>query len=468
MTHARNDSVTTPRSSAVTAIERPFDLYNDTASVLNSAGYGVPLPSAGQTDAITHAHLTNRPPYQVAGTELHPPGSYEVSYVSLAPWRPWTCIGYRRGWMNDGAEWVIDPGRFAQLRQPWEALTEEEPTPFCDHEWFSCWWDAFGSKSAMSVCAVWRRGDLVAALPLVRDGTRLVAMANFHTPVFHPPARDVEALRAALDAVLERRPSELTLPAIPVGDGSTGVFAEISRRHSRISLVERMHSSPIVELPDDFDSYERMLPSSLRTLKRRRRKLHREHSAEFQLDESSRDLDADLDRGFQVEASGWKARTGTAILASPATACFYRGVAHAYRARGELRLAWLLIDGRPAAFAMCLARHRRLYLIKTGFDESFGKFTPGLVLQLSLIERCFELGLEAYDLLGGDEAWKRQFATGRRDHIRIRSYRRGPLPLARYAARRTAVPVLRQGYSYLRALRRARLRRPRHHGRSGA
>jgi CelD/BcsL family acetyltransferase involved in cellulose biosynthesis len=188
------------------------------------------------------------------------------------------------------------------------------------------------------------------------------------------------------------------------------------------------------------------------------RKLDREHDARYVMTDGSEDLEAQLELGFRVEASSWKGRAGTAILSSPEAATFYAGVARAYQPRGELRLASLTIDGYPAAFNLCLLRARRLYLLKTGFNEDFRAQGPGLLLNLWVVERCFELGLDAYELLGAQEPWKAYFATDERRHVRVRIYRRRPLSMARYLFRRRAVPVLRRGYEryHDRARRRAR------------
>jgi CelD/BcsL family acetyltransferase involved in cellulose biosynthesis len=46
-----------------------------------------------------------------------------------------------------------------------------------------------------------------------------------------------------------------------------------------------------------------------------------------------------------------------------------------------------------------------------------------MVLLLWEIERSCELGLEAVELLGGNDQYKLAFATSQRDHVRFRAYR---------------------------------------------
>jgi CelD/BcsL family acetyltransferase involved in cellulose biosynthesis len=338
-------------------------------------------------------------------------------------------------------EWVTDGERFAALRDAWEALAAPEPTPFASHAWFDCWWRAFGAGQELSICAAWRGDELVAVLPLCRRRARLASMANVHTPVFRAPARDGAALSAVVEAAQATEPQALMLHAVAVQDPLLEAARAAGLRRHRPAVVEAVHASPIIDTSGDRAAYFRSRASRVRT---QRNKLRREHAARFVLDDCRRDLDAQLNTAFAVEAAGWKGRAGTAIRSTPETELFYRSVAHAHRDRGELRLAWLYLDGRPAAMDMLLLRARRMYLLKTGLDETFRSLSAGGVLHLELIEHCFELQLQACELLGGEEPWKLRLSTGRRDHARLLSYSRRPIGLARYAGRRAAVPLLRK------------------------
>jgi CelD/BcsL family acetyltransferase involved in cellulose biosynthesis len=341
-------------------------------------------------------------------------------------------------------ELITDTTRLAALAAPWQALADTTPTPFCDHGWFVSWWEAFAPAGRLATAVLWRDEQLAAVLPLYRQGRRLLALANYHTPLFTPLATDPRAAATLIDAVLDRDPSELLIHALPAADPAGELVSHGSRLRGRIFLREPAHVSPVIDTSGDHAEYQRERRSTLRELMRRRRKLYREHATTFTVDEAPEDLEAALTAGFIVEASGWKARTGSAILSEPATETFYRLVARNYAARGELRLVWLHIDGKPAAFSLCLERAGRLFLLKTGYDEERHQLAPGLVQHLDVIDWCFATGRTAYELLGHTEPWKRQFATDAREHVRVWSYRTRPVPLARYGARRYGAPLLRQ------------------------
>ena len=350
-------------------------------------------------------------------------------------------------------EVVTDAARFAALAEPWTALAETEPLPFGEHWWFAAWWRAFGAGADLRVWLAWEDERLVASLPLAARGGAWRTLANVHTPVFRPLAADDEALALVLDAAVDAAPGRTHITALPATGAAVDGLRAAYRDHGGWTIAGPAHVSPIVDTTGELADWRAgSKPRWGAPLERFRRKMIREHGAEMTLVEPPRDLDVELARGFAVEASGWKGRAGTAILARPDTAGFYAEVAAAAHAAGELRLSVLTLDGEAAAFDLCLLRQGRLYLVKTGFDERARRLAPGLVLRLSVIERCFELGLEAHELLGDDTEWKRKFSTSERRHVDLQGYARRPVPAVAYAWRGVARPRLKS----LRAAMRAR------------
>jgi CelD/BcsL family acetyltransferase involved in cellulose biosynthesis len=344
-------------------------------------------------------------------------------------------------------EWVGDQKRFEALEQEWDDLLGTGSMPFDRHCWYSTWWRAFHGGRRLRLCVARGDGRLQAVFPLAASGCRLEALANVHTPVFRPIAADAAALQAVVRAALEGGFECLELPALPASDEATTLLNREARTAGLSTVEEPGNLSPIVDTGGAFDAWRRTTKARWSApLERFRRKMARDHEAVFSIVESPRDLDAQLRAGFAVEASGWKGKAGTAIISSPDTELFYSEIARSFHDRGELRLSEITLDGTLAAFDICLLYRNRLYLLKTGFNEGFRKLAPGLVLRLAIIERCFELGVDAHELLGGDEEWKRKFSTTDRQHEALRAYRHRPASLARYGYRAWLRPVLKRVY----------------------
>jgi CelD/BcsL family acetyltransferase involved in cellulose biosynthesis len=283
----------------------------------------------------------------------------------------------------------------------------------------------------------------------MRHGGALHALANWHTPVVGAVAAEPAAKRALAGAVIASG-ARLVVPALEEGGATLDALTAAARGARVKHVIEPAGESPIVELDGDWDSYRRETKSRWGApLERWRRKMAREHRLEARIVEAPADLESELDRGLAVEASGWKGRAGTAITSSPGTERFYRRVAAEFAERGTLRLSSLVLDGEMVAFDLSLLHAGRLWLLKTGYDERFRRLGPGLVLRMWVIERCYELGLDAHELLGGDDAWKRKFATATRRQLSLRTYPGGPARRPAYAYRRYGRPVLKLAYQRL-------------------
>jgi CelD/BcsL family acetyltransferase involved in cellulose biosynthesis len=348
-------------------------------------------------------------------------------------------------------EWITELGAFLALADQWEALLPKDAHPFDLHSWYVAWWAAFGGSSELSVCTVWGGGSLVAAYPLRRQGGRLLGFANDHSATCRPIARDSEAMGELLAAVANESTQGFELKGLPRGDSVTSGLEAAAHHRSMPTLTEPIYTCPYIDTRGDYETWRKESNSSWKgRLARYRRKMQRDHNAEFEIVAVPDNLEIWLEEGLRVEASGWKGDAGTAILSSPDTESFYRDIARRFHDRGELRLSRIALDGHAVAFSFCVLWANRLYSLKVGYDESRRKLVPGLVMQLSIVERCFELGLETYELLGETSDWKEKFATGNRPHVTLHAYPRRPMGLLRYAYRSRLRPRLKSAYRRVR------------------
>ncbi len=349
------------------------------------------------------------------------------------------------------AEWISDPGELGALGPEWDALLPADSNPFDSHDWYEVWWKAFGNGGDLAVCAVRDGGELAGVFPLRVEGRRVRGLVNGHSGMFRPLARDEEAMEALLAAALSRQAREVELQLLPAADPTVPLLEAAARRAQMRPFAEAGFVSPFVETSGELEAWLKESSASWKKrLARYRRKMERDHEAEVEIVAAPDEIEAWLEEGFRLEQSGWKGESGTAILSAPETALFYREIARRFHERGELRLSRIALDGAPVAFSFCIQSGNSLYSLKVGYDESWRKLVPGLVMQLSIIERCFELGLDAYELLGETSDWKEKVATGTRSHTNLRAFSRGPAGSIKHGYRAHLRPLLKRHYRRLR------------------
>jgi len=309
----------------------------------------------------------------------------------------------------------------AALHAEWEALAERcEASPFL-HPGFVDLWGAVFRPGPLVLATARRDGELVAALPLVREPRRLAAAANWHSVETGLVAHDVAAAAALLAELLAQRPSSVALPLV---DDRTGArLREAAARAGYRTAQETMVSSPYLDLDGDWETFQAALPSKRRSeLRRLRRRLSEQGELSSEIVAGAAEGAPALAELAAIEAQGWKGEQGTAIRAQEQTSRFYRELLHWAAEQGWLRMHLLKLDGTTIAGSLGVRAHGVHYGLKMGFDREWGRYGPGVLLIEDVVRDAFEAGLRRVELLGDDDEYKRTWRSGVRERIAVHAF----------------------------------------------
>lgn len=310
----------------------------------------------------------------------------------------------------------------------WTELAEHaEPAPFLQPGWFLAWWRAFG-RDRLELLTLRRGGELAAILPLIRSRIGLGSPTNWDSDVYGVVAIDEAARRELLAGLFALRPASVDFSFLEADRSEPG---ELTAAAGRYRLSRRtILTSPYLDHTrfDGWDAYWEGLDRKHRSnVRRARRKLSELGEVEFELLEDPGDrLDELLTTGFAIEASGWKGKQGTAIQSADATRRFYEESATWAAGRGQLRIAFLRVDGRPVAFHLGLETSEAQFLMKLGIDGDLAKDGLGLVLACEMLEHGFAAGLVRTEFLGAADPYKMRWASDTRDLLRVQAFAPGP------------------------------------------
>jgi CelD/BcsL family acetyltransferase involved in cellulose biosynthesis len=321
-------------------------------------------------------------------------------------------------------ELTDDPTAFVAL--DWTELVEADPsgTFFHTPAYLKLWWEEFGTGRLLLARAVETRGRPLAACAFEVLGETLVFLGGFDVtdylgPVGLPGAEEAAAkeLLGALLAVEGWRRADLR--GLPEDSRWLGALEEAARAHGL--GVERTDDvngvAPYIPLPGSFEAYLAAIPGKLRhEIRRKRRRLAQEAGGFRVRFSDPATLSSDLDRFVDLHRSspGPKGKFMHAGME-----IFFRRLGEAFQPPHIFHLAFLEVEGRPAAGAIGFGYKRSFSLYNSAFDRELAHLSPGMVLVSELIGLAIRAGREVFDLLKGDLEYKYRFGARPRRVLRL-------------------------------------------------
>lgn len=270
---------------------------------------------------------------------------------------------------------------------------------------------------------------LVLALPVVRTrrfrrvpvpGVTTWRHAHFTSGV---PLVEAGAERDAWSAVVDWMEADgipwLVLDTIHDGGPAVAALDEVLDRRGR--RAHRFDSYPraiVRRRPEPTYTEGRLSGSRRKKLRRHRRRLGEvlgHEAVTTELLAQGEALDAALDEFLRLEASGWKGEGGTALASRPGDAEFFRRSGEALHATGRLQVWRLGSPSRTTAMACAAIGGSTVFHLKVAFDEEFAHYSPGIQLDLDLLEEFHaDARLETIDsCTGGDNEGMNQLYPDR-------------------------------------------------------
>ncbi len=314
------------------------------------------------------------------------------------------------------------------LRPGWEELSADAETasPFNSWTWLATWWQVFG-------------GGYQLRIFVVRDGTRIIAIAPFYTMVFRlGPLRlrmlvplgygndlterlEILVARgrrgeiiACLSSHLIRRRKHLWDVMLWNGvwrDELPAQLRQLVRRASDTSYELR-------HLPGSWDEFVKGLNKSMRdNIKYYPRLLARHgHLMRIQIASSPEEVEAGLSEFLRLHHAR-AALSGTARhddrFALPSHQRFLSRVAPALAEAGVMRLTILTVDGVNTAAQISLQCGETVYVYYSGFDPAWRRYSVAMIATAQCIRDALERGVMRVDFLSGSGQFKERWDTTR-------------------------------------------------------
>ena len=303
-------------------------------------------------------------------------------------------------------------GSLTAAREDWDRLAEASGNPFLTWEWAAAWWPVYGTDE--SALRLFRcrdaGGEVVALLPTYLSRTGPLRTLRF---VGHGAA-DVQGPVCAPERVPAAAAALLDLARRPEGRCDVLLAERTPVPHAMDGLLHGTvvdgDANPELRLPPTWDEYLAQSSKNFRDqIRRRERKLFREHDAAFRLCDDPERLDDDLSTLFRLHEARWEEGVTTAF--APDRERVHRDFARRALDRGWLRLWILEADGQAVAAWLGFRYGGAEWYYQSGRDPDWERQSVGFVLMAHTIRSALEDGVRVYRLLRGGEAYKSRFSN---------------------------------------------------------
>jgi CelD/BcsL family acetyltransferase involved in cellulose biosynthesis len=184
-------------------------------------------------------------------------------------------------------------------------------------------------------------------------------------------------------------PGLLVLPFLPEDCAFAAALSAIMRR-ARMPFADFNHCRRALLEPNDGQQLDERLfyveqsigQHQHKELRRHWRRLSDSGAVLFTAATEPARAATALEDFFALEVGGWKGRVGTAAAGHDDIRRFIRNAVESLAADGKVAIERILVDGSPIAAAIVLRSGRHAWFWKIAYDESFARFSPGVMLSV--------------------------------------------------------------------------------------
>ena len=332
------------------------------------------------------------------------------------------------------------PPLTAMAAEQWRLLAERaiEPNGYYLPDWELAVNASARGRPGVFALTVWRDAGigqdtaphLIGLLPVISawDAYRLpvkaLVSADPYGTLGTPPIdRDMaaEAIAGLMQRARVAGVRALVLRNMSLDGPAMKAFAEVLRTQSLAPRVLQSHVRACLDATRDADELLRhaLGAKKLKELRRLRNRLAEHGNVTFKVARTPADVATELEVFLELEASGWKAKRGTALRQHEGDAAFIRRATAALALHGQCEIV-SLHAGETAVAAAIVIRHRsHAYYYKIGVDERFAKYSPGVQLTLELTQAmCADRAIAFVDSTAGagnamiEPIWQQRLTIG--------------------------------------------------------
>jgi len=318
---------------------------------------------------------------------------------------------------------------FEDLRCDWNQILQrsKDGDIFSTWEWLWCWWKHFGKGRYLKILIAQENDEILSIAPFMLSKYSFLHLGKLSkieligTPnadynniiLFKKPDK---CLKAFLNHLKSTDWDLLELRDIREGSASATGLQSISKSGTSKLKLKVGTLCPYIALPDSTEIYRSYISRNMnKNLRRRMRRLREKYRVEVKTHRDFDSIKEAMEEFFKLHLKKWGSRVGA--FGSTAFRDFHLDIAEIFNEKDWLGMHFLTANDEPIAAVYSFDYNQKKYGYSTGFDPEFGRYSPGNLLKMRVVEYCIERGFREFDLTRDIEPYKGDWATGVRKNF---------------------------------------------------
>lgn len=326
-------------------------------------------------------------------------------------------------------EIITDVTRFYNLRNKWNDLLEtttSTPLPLT-HKWLTTWWKNFAGDRELHISCIYEKNKLLAIAPLMKANityrgiptTIISLMANGHSPycdVIFNGTINTEKISKILELLIRTNSENiLVLAKVPKNSPTYSHLTTSSRAYGYRYGITKSLITPTIKLNNNWDDFYKSRSHKFR--KSMKNKINRfAKEKDFSINReviTSRDHKT-LKQIVEISKRSWKTNIKNDLGSNVAGREFLFGLVDAFGDTQAIQVWIVRKSDKPVAYEIHLISDGVVYPLRADYDESFKQYSPGSILEYTVLKTLFdEKTASVYDSCADDywylNNWTKEF-----------------------------------------------------------
>ncbi|MFQ6110367.1 MAG: GNAT family N-acetyltransferase [Candidatus Aminicenantales bacterium] len=316
-------------------------------------------------------------------------------------------------------ERLTEADEFQKVGNAWNELliSSRQNNIFLTHQWFSSWWEWFSQGKSLEVLLLKnRKGRLIGAAPLMRDGERLRFLASEKVSDYCDfvirKGKEKEFFIHFLDLISLRYPRVRTIELNNIKQSSPTLvlLPEIAASHQFSCASWEKEVTLVASLPPSYEDFLSLLSRKSRhELRRKLRRMEELEGVKFVKVTHPKEMQAatkifiDLHRrSGPSKESFWK---------SPHMEDFFLEVVLQFSKKGWVELLFLRHKEEIMASLLSFLYEDSISFYNVAFNREYARYSPGLYLFHECLKQAILERRKTVDFLRGREKYKYYFGA---------------------------------------------------------